>query len=130
VSTTHRTPILGLSCLLAGGLLVAAPSGAAASSDEVRTPSKAAATSAQGVDRRLANQEVRAIRDSRPDQDRGRFTSEQNVFLPSTIALADLESRVWRTRPLPLYTAPAPPASGSTTSSPRPRTSSPPSASA
>ena len=107
MSRTHRTPIVGLACLVAGGLLVAAPSGAAASSSDVRTPTKAA-TSAQGVDRRLANQEVRAIRDSRPDRDRGRFTSEENVFLPSTIALDDLESPGLANATLPLYTGTGP----------------------
>ena len=110
MSTTHRTPVLGLCCLVAGGLLVAAANGAAASSSDRRSPTTAvtAASSGPSVDRRLAAREIRTLRDSRPDRDRGRFTSEQNVFLPSTIALADLESPGLANATLPLYTGTGP----------------------
>ncbi len=107
MSRTHRTSTLGICCLMAGGLLVAAPAAAAAGSD-VRSPATAAGKDGSSVDRRVANQEVRAIRDSRPERDRGRFTSEQNVFLPSTIALADLESPGLANATLPLYTGTGP----------------------
>ena len=105
----HRTPILGVACLLAGGLLVTSASGAAASGPKVdRQTSAASAGTGTTVDRRLAAQEIRQIHASRPMRDRGRFTAEQNVFLPSTIALSRLESPGLANATLPLYTGVGP----------------------
>jgi hypothetical protein len=108
VDTTKRTPILGAACLLAGGLLVASASGAAASGTGTRPAAAASSADGPSVDRRLANDEIRQLRAARPTRDRGRFTAEQNVFLPSTIALARLGSPGLANATLPLHTGVGP----------------------
>ena len=110
MNRTKRTPILSACCLMVGGLLVSSATGAAASTSELRSPAKAAssASSSHYVDRRVANQEIRQLLDARPARDRGRFTREQNVFLPSTIALDHLESPGLANATLPLYTGTGP----------------------
>jgi hypothetical protein len=114
-----------------GGLLVASAGGAAASSSDASSRATAVTPPSQdwSVDRRLADREIRQLQDSRPIRDRGRFTQEQNVFLPSTIALAHLESPGLANATLPLYTGTGPSGERVSYILTEPRTSRPPSAS-
>lgn len=104
---TTPTLTLGACCLaLTGGLLIASPSSAAAAPP--RHVAQGAQDSEHSVDRRLAAREVRQILSGRPQRDRGRFTDEQNVFLPSTIAVRNLDSPGLADATLPLFTGVGP----------------------
>lgn len=95
--TSHR---LRRSTACAAALVIAAPAAALV----IAAPAEASTATGTEFDHREARREARDILRSRDGKDRGHFRSEDNVFLPSTLGLANLEDPDTANVDLPLYT--------------------------